>query len=127
MSKILVFVMLRGLIARHSCEPGDLVMCVQPAAVVTGEADNQPDPEFLVPALLEAARQPQVLAALSHLYDGTGVYAAAVPAAAAGTCWLLSCSALATVHVKLEGKRRAQAQEVDVKEEIVCMTTLQKA
>lgn len=47
-------------------------MCVQPAAVVQGDADQQPDPEYLVPALLEAARQPQVLKALSHLYDGTG-------------------------------------------------------
>jgi hypothetical protein len=62
----------RGLIARHSFEPGDLVMCVQPAAVVQGETDEQPDPEFLVPELLAAARQPKVLAALSHLYDGTG-------------------------------------------------------
>lgn len=68
----------RGLIARHSCEPGDVVMCVQPAAVVQGPADEQPDPEFLVPAVLEAARQPRVLAALSCLYDGTGTGDAAV-------------------------------------------------
>lgn len=47
-------------------------MCVQPAAIVQGDADEQPDPEYLVPALLEAARQPQVLAALNCLYDGTG-------------------------------------------------------
>lgn len=63
----------RGLIARHSFEAGDLAMCVRPAALVQGEADEQPDPEFLVPALLEAARQPHVMTALSGLYDGTGV------------------------------------------------------
>lgn len=62
----------RGLITRHSFELGDLVMCVQPAAIVQGEADEQPDPEYLVPELLAAARQPKVLAALTHLYDGTG-------------------------------------------------------
>lgn len=62
----------RGIIARHSFELGDLVMCVQPAAIVQGEADEQPDPEYLVPKLLAAARQPKVLAALTHLYDGTG-------------------------------------------------------
>jgi hypothetical protein len=47
-------------------------MCVRPAALVQGEADEQPDPEFLVPALLEAAQQQQVRAALDGLYDGTG-------------------------------------------------------
>jgi hypothetical protein len=47
-------------------------MCVRPAALVQGEADEQPDPEFLVPALLEAAQQQQVMAALNDLYDGTG-------------------------------------------------------
>ena len=60
--------------ARHSFEPGDLVMCVQPAAIAQGDADDQPDPEYLVPALLEAARQPHVLAALGCMYDGTGAH-----------------------------------------------------
>jgi hypothetical protein len=46
---------------------------VQPAALVQGDADEQPDPEYLVPALLEAARQPKVMAAMRGLFDGTGV------------------------------------------------------
>jgi hypothetical protein len=49
-------------------------MCARPAALVQGEADEQPDPEFLVPALLEAAQQQEVMAALNGLYDGTGAF-----------------------------------------------------
>lgn len=47
-------------------------MCVQPAAIVQGATDEQPEPEFLVPALLEAARESKVMRSLQGLFDGTG-------------------------------------------------------
>lgn len=38
----------RGVFTSHALQPGDLVMCVQPLAVVHGEADSMPEPSSLL-------------------------------------------------------------------------------